>query len=69
MRHLLKPAMILGATAFSMTESAQDLPSRTIIQSAELLQDNTWTTSGSPYEVFGGVKVLDGVTLTIEAGV
>ena len=35
----------------------------------DITEDTTWTLAGSPYQVDSYVKVLAGVTLTIEAGV
>lgn len=37
--------------------------------SGDILQDTTWTVSGSPYTVLGTVSVADGATLTIDPGV
>jgi hypothetical protein len=37
--------------------------------SGMISSNSTWTLSGSPYNVIGGVLVKEGITLTIEAGV
>lgn len=57
---LFAQAVLLAATfGVSATAVAQ-----TIIDT-----DTTWTAAGSPYRLDGDATVLEGVTLTIEAGV
>ena len=43
--------------------------SGTTVSRLIMLQDTTWTKSGSPYTFQGLVGVAEGVTLTLEAGV
>ena len=41
----------------------------TIITGMTVLQDTTWTAEASPYIVQGDILIIEGTTLTIEAGV
>ncbi|MBK9276255.1 MAG: hypothetical protein IPM49_17180 [Flavobacteriales bacterium] len=59
LRHLL----VLLAFAWLVHANAQ-----TTI-TGNLLVDDTWTTTGSPYTITGATTIASGVTITVEAGV
>ncbi|MCF8226048.1 MAG: T9SS type A sorting domain-containing protein [Bacteroidales bacterium] len=55
---LLLSFFFIGLTGFSQTN-----------KSGTISVDETWTTTGSPYNVTANLTIADGVTLTIQSGV
>lgn len=64
----LRLALLLGLVGAAVLGAAAFASAATQVPAGAILSDDTWTLSGSPYELAGDIRIVYGVTLTLDAG-